>query len=606
MRRFFINLSILLIVLLLIIFACKKVNILAPTYIPSETRFKIPSPIPSKVDVNPKPARDGEVFGGFIKKFYYKGEWYVLADYIYKYDPTNQTLTSQGNNALLKLDKDGNLLIIGKNLNNVRDANGISTWTHLKEFDIIETNQVWYQDRNITKYGITNIYYDGKYYRYYQAAIFSNNQSFHSSDLLNWNTQGSDKNIAMGFPLNYQWQNVGYRTPYNNVYFKGKLYVLGGAKGWNLPSNYENINRYDRNFKNIKVIDWGKNGYDNGSWNFFNTPESKSYINVYLYKPPQGQEKLYIKVLGGYYWNFSYKDGDTYVFTTSTEPQYPQNIYSTTGVYETTYKEITNTIATNYIYGRPIITNTTITNIKTNYHLDWQKENELPYSYLYYIDKFYGSVQLNASEHMGPKISFLPTTPKPPDWVYDTNANLYYKANSEHSSVHIGNKTYYLPTPPANEIYEAAHQGKTNFIITEEHIRNAGKNQFMLSTVNPTNATEDDWKLITPLEYTGYSMVWNMGSGKYLFNVKDTIYQLMDYSYLNYFDYTSYSTVINELGSWGKAMRSEAEKYNSPDYYYYAMYYEAQAVILAVISQKGGYIKPEQAVTHYKIEFRHH
>lgn len=210
---------------------------------------------------------------------------------------------------------------------------------------------------------------------------------------------------------------------------------------------------------------------------------------------------------------------------------------------------------------------------------------------------------------MGPKIEYLPTTPKPVNWVYDTNENLYYKVGDIGGSysVSFGGKTYYLPIPPANEIYKEAYDGKTNFTITDEHIKNAGKNQFMFSKVNPTNAKQDDWKLIAPYEYTGYSMVWNMGSQNYLFNVKNEIYQLMDYSYLNYFDYTSYNNIINELRRLGKTERENAEKYSSKSYYYYrAMYYEAQANILEAISKKGGYIKPEHAVTHYKIDFMHH
>ena len=42
MKRFLIILSILFTVLLTI-FACKKVNLLAPTYIPEETKFRVPA-----------------------------------------------------------------------------------------------------------------------------------------------------------------------------------------------------------------------------------------------------------------------------------------------------------------------------------------------------------------------------------------------------------------------------------------------------------------------------------------------------------------------------------------------------------------------------------
>ena len=376
-------------VILLFIFSCKKINILAPETIPKETKFEVLSPTPTKVDVNPQPAQNGEVFGGFTKKFFYQGEWYILANYIYNYDPTNQTLRNIGSKALLKLDKDGKLLVLGRDLGNVKDGNGITTWTHLTECDIIEENQVWYQDRNTHLYGIHNIYYGEKYREYFQDAIYSNNQSYHSSDLLNWNTRGSKRNIAMGIPLNFQWQKVGgYYAPYYNVYFKGKLYVLGGSRGWFLPEKYDGTDRYDRNF-GIKVIDWGNNGRDDNNWLYFGTPEGKSYIYVYLYKPPIGEEKIYIHVLGGYYWNFKYiaADGKTHVFSAETESHYPQNIYSTTGVSEHTYEVITNITRTNFnSWGVPVITNITVTNIRTDYNLNWVKENKLPNSY---IDEIY-------------------------------------------------------------------------------------------------------------------------------------------------------------------------------------------------------------------------
>ena len=566
-----------------------------------------------------------------------------MANYIYDYDPTNQTLKSKGSKALLKLDKDGKLLVLGRDLGNVKDGNGITTWTHLSECDIIEENQVWYQDRNIHKYGIGASYAQREKYIYngYQEAIYSNNQSYHSSDLINWTTKGHKKHIAMKMPskdggiANLFWHNSGYygqRSGYyahKNVYFKGKLYIIGGSKGWCLPDKCDHTHRYSANFDKVKIIDWGKDGNNVQNWlnsknDIVNLPESgKSMIDVYLYREPKGwnnstgeriyDEKIYIKVLGGYYWNFRYKEGNTCIFYYDWEQSPQQNIYSTTGVSQYSYKEVTNFITNIRItnsYGSvsTITTNITITNTKTAWRLDWQKENSLPSSaYRVKIDGVENGV--DCTTNWGPKIEYLPTTPKPVNWVYDTNENLYYKVGDIGGSysVSFGGKTYYLPIPPANEIYKEAYDGKTNFTITDEHIKNAGKNQFMFSKVNPTNAKQDDWKLIAPYEYTGYSMVWNMGSQNYLFNVKNEIYQLMDYSYLNYFDYTSYNNIINELRRLGKTERENAEKYSSKYYYYYrAMYYEAQADILEAISKKGGYIKPEHAVTHYKIDFMHH
>ncbi|WP_308284293.1 hypothetical protein [Brachyspira hampsonii] len=101
MKKNFINkkmyfLLLLLILIIVIIMSCKKVNILSPTHIPPTTDFRLPEyTIPSKIDVNPVPAKYGEVFGSFRRKFKYQGKWYILADYMYDYDPKSKTLNKK-------------------------------------------------------------------------------------------------------------------------------------------------------------------------------------------------------------------------------------------------------------------------------------------------------------------------------------------------------------------------------------------------------------------------------------------------------------------------------------------------------------------------------
>ena len=173
-----------------------------------------------------------------------------------------------------------------------------------------------------------------------------------------------------------------------------------------------------------------------------------------------------------------------------------------------------------------------------------------------------------------------PKTPAEPIWIKDNNKNIYYK--SANTTLRVGSKDYYLPIPPANEIMEAAKNGATNFTITKKHILNGGYNQFMLSDKSPY-VSEYDWKLIAPLEYTGYSIIWQIGDANMLFNMNGKIIQLMDYSKMNYFlnsTYSDYLPVINELKSKAREQRQYAERYNSYSYYYQAMYYEAQSDII--------------------------
>ncbi len=553
MKRFLIILSILFTVLLTI-FACKKVNLLAPTYIPEETKFRVPAnnqTIPSKIDVNPQPAKNGEVFGGFIRKFQYKGEWYVLATNKYYYDATNKILTEKGKQFLLKFDKNGNLSVLnsGKPINN-------NIWNHLTNFNIIETNQVWWQDPDILKkpYKLTNyrLYNGGSYYYYYEIAIMSNWLSYHSGDLLNWRTN-SGKNIIINFPTNKDWQGDGWEYGsywnYAYIYFKGKLYVFGGGKN-NFTKNQ------DASITKYKVIDLNANGQDMNNWNFYNYPWGKeSYIQVFANK-----NKLYIKRLGYHYWK-----GDKPKLWIAVNEKYDssrQDIYSTTG------------------------------EIKDG-NIVWVKENNISSDI-----KFYGlSIPLITNVHFKPH----PTNSNPPDWVFDKDNKRYYKAATNYSDILFNGKHYSLPIPPVNEIKKAADSGKTNFVITEEHIENSGKNQFMVSLVNPDNAKESDWKLITPLEYTGYSMIWQIGGGNTLFNINGKTIQLLDYcemqNFLNY-NNSAYNPIINELRRKAKTERSKSQYYN-------AMYYEAQADILEAILKNGGYIEPSESITHYEIEFRY-
>ena len=545
MKRFFIILSILSIVLLSVVFACKKVNLLSPTYIPDETIFKVANndnTLPSKIDVNPTPAKNGEVFGGFIRKFQYKGEWHILATNKYYYDATNKILTEKGKQFILKFDKDGNLKVLnsGNPINN-------DIWNHLTNFNIIENSQVWWQDPKYLKnpYQPTNyrLYDGGSHYYYYKIAIMSNWLSYHSDDLLNWRTN-SGTNIIINFPTNKKWQGneweYGSYWDYTYIYFKGKLYVFGGGK-----EKFEK--NKDASIERFKVIDWNANGSDINNWTFHNYPwGNESYIETYA-----NENKLYIKRLGYYYWK-----GDRPKLWTATKEKYDssrQDIYSTTGN-------------------------------------GWTKENSIPPD----VKPLYNSVN---NPHFKPH----PTNSNPPDWAFDKDNKRYYKVATNYSSVIFNGKHYSLPIPPVNEIKKAADSGKTNFTITEQHIENSGKNQFMVSLVNPDSAKESDWKLITPLEYTGYSMIWQIGGGNTLFNINGKTIQLLDYcemqNFLNY-NNSVYNPIINEL-------RRKAKTEHSKSQYYNAMYYEAQADILEAILKNGGYIEPSEAITHYEIEFRY-
>ena len=570
MKRFFIILSILSIVLLFAIFACKKVNLLSPTYIPDETIFKVANndnTLPSKIDVNPTPAKNGEVFGGFIRKFQYKGEWHILATNKYYYDATNKILTEKGKQFLLKFDKDGNLRVLnsGNPINN-------DIWNHLTNFNIIENSQVWYIDNSsYYKYGECwvkgNAIGQDKLSGLWETDIIKNNQSYNSEDLLNWSKKGKEDSEVMKFPMDEKWQGPGIlgNTEFDGLYkivlFKGRLYVFDGAKGM-YPDYDKNTN--DRNFSQFKFIDWNNRAKASefNNWTFQDYPWGKeSWLDVYT-----NEDRLYITRMGNYIWG---KDNNSW---SKLKPRYTRytdyETYSTTG----------ETGADGKIL--------------------WNYEGKGPPKNIPQV----GMSISGRSFYRAAIPRAIPTpTPEPQDWVFDKDNKRYYKVATNYSSVIFNGKHYSLPIPPVNEIKKAADSGKTNFTITEQHIENSGKNQFMVSLVNPDSAKESDWKLITPLEYTGYSMIWQIGGGNTLFNINGKTIQLLDYcemqNFLNY-NNSVYNPIINEL-------RRKAKTEHSKSQYYNAMYYEAQADILEAILKNGGYIEPSEAITHYEIEFRY-
>ena len=557
MKRFLIIFVILSIVLLSVL-SCQKINLLAPSYIPQSSTFLSPPKDENTEDANveiyPKPAQNNEVFGNFQRKFRYKNKWYIMASDIYEYNANMKSITRNGNNALLQLDDNGNFTVYGRNLPS-------ETWNHLTKMNIIDENQVWYQDEGIQNgtetYSIRSIQIGAsqpqRRSKKYQEAILMNDLSYRSTDLLNWQTQGKKDSIAKRFPnfwtpdrYNLPWY-PGYYDQHINVYFKGNLYVLGGGKGWNGEQ------WASRNFSKFGVIDWNKDGSQLSNWKFFNYPWGESsFIAVYM-----DEEKLYIQKKGNYYWHYAISENGY-------EPGYTYqdgDIYSTTGLDAT--------------------------------GINWTKEN------LTYEDLRNKQIYANQYYLAGPKITPNPTAQNPPDWVKDGNNERYYKIASSYSKTYFNGKYYYLPIPPHKEILEAANKGETNFTITEKHLKNLGKNQFMTTLVNPTNAKDDDWKLINPLNDTGHSFVWQIGDGNMLFNLNSgKKLQLIDYSKINDFDNNNYSAIINEL-------RKEGKKHRENNNYYQAMYYEAQADILEMTIKNTTIevIKPEEATTHFEIDF---
>ena len=545
------------------IISCKKVNILAPRYIPPETQFKVYTNLfPSELDINPQPAKDGEVFGGFRKKFRYKGEWYILADYKYIYDKANKTLTTNARNVILKIENDEKITIYHENTDS-------QAWNHLvNNMNVIESDKVIYEPYSYYgKYyyylegiSLPHGFYDGGTF-YYNNRITVNDIFYSSQNLIRWITNGSARSFYHKLPdiKANNWQGEWGMHSFTVIMFKNYVYVIGLAEEFG-----------EQNYGFKRAVNLGP--YVTSKDKYYRIPENKDYgqsIGWEEYTTPWGKrtslgiryDKNKIYAIGGYISGWASDPANGGVWTNFfTNAINDKNVYNTTD------------------------------------GINWNIETDL---------RAYSNARNDGMIENFPEDMKRTKTPAEPVWIKDNDKNFYYK--SANTSLTLNRKTYYLPIPPANEIMAAAKNGETNFTITEKHILNGGYNQFMVSDTSPY-ISEYDWKLIAPLEYTGYSIIWQIGDANMLFNINGKIIQLMDYSKINYFlnsTYSDYLPVINELKSKARTQRQYAERYNHYYYYYQAMYYEAQIDMITEIFNKIEYIKPEEAITHYKIEFKH-
>ena len=226
----------LLIFIIVLIVSCKGINILSPTHIPPPTDFRLPEDtIPSYVDVNPMPAKDGEVFGGFRRKFKYQGKWYILADYMYDYDPKIKTLNKKAEDIILQIDDSGNIVVYDK------DSKG---YYDLLRMNVIEENRVLYEDYNYGTYSYSSSSFyttdckGEEGYHSFRTSITFNNEIQTSSDLINWTTEGSDDNVYRTFPSvspnpNESFQGTFGVSSYKIVEFKDYIYLIGLEEDFN-------------------------------------------------------------------------------------------------------------------------------------------------------------------------------------------------------------------------------------------------------------------------------------------------------------------------------------------------------------------------------------
>ena len=553
----------LLIVVIVLIVSCEKINILGPTYIPPETDFRLPEEtIPGHIDVNPVPAKNGEVFGGFRRKFKYQGKWYILADYMYEYKPENKTLTQTAKNIILQIDDNANIMIYDKN------SKGYSDCYYM---NVIEEDRVLYEYYDYGTYSYSSRSFTTtdckgeEDYHSFITGITFDNRIRTSSDLINWKFEGASNNIYKTFPSvstdpNASFQGRFGASGYRTVEFKDYIYLIGlkedfseqnpsGCRSENAPPFTVSKDVYYRVYKN-KDTSIGAN------WEKRNTPwGQRSSLSIRYDK-----NKIYVTKGGRAYYKW---------------------IKSPYWDYEIESFENDNTIWS------------------TTDGVTWQKE---PNSSAY--DK------ANSIYSLGGDLPYIPNkieTPEEPNWI---KLDKYYKSdNSPYSTYKINNKYYYVPMPPYEEIKAVYDRGQEYFTITEEHIKTAGLNQFLTKDKEPNK--DEDWTVITPIDYTDKLMVWQSGGEKVMLNINNKAVQLVDYEKIEYMYNTikEYSIVINYLKKTAKEYRDGTYWLEGQQKYIKdvlkGMQYDARADMLELLMNNRKYIMPDNAITHYTVEFKY-
>ncbi|MEI0565732.1 hypothetical protein [Brachyspira pulli] len=569
-KRLYILLFLLILILLLII-SCKKINILGPVHIPPPTDFRLPEDtIPGHIDVNPVPAKDGEVFGGFRRKFKYQGKWYILADYMYDYDPKTKTLNRKAEDIILQIDNNGNIVVYDKNSKGYRD---------LLRMNVIEENRVLYESGSYGNYSyssssfVTRNCKNEERIHTFITGITFNNIIYTSSDLINWTTEGTKNNVYKSFPLVSQSHNDSFQgiygvSSYKIVEFKDYIYLIGLEEDFfeqNHPSGCRNESQGTFTVsKNVYYrIDKNKDTSIGANWEKLNTPwGQRSSLSIRYDK-----DKIYVtKGRRGYYqWN----PPDSTWWIHYEEFENDNTIWSTTD------------------------------------GITWQVEpNSSAYDNAENISSTGGDL---------PYIQNRIRTPEEPNWVKLDNGRYYKSDNSPYETYRINNKNYYVPIPPYEEIRAAYDSGQEYFTITESHIKSAGLNQFLTKDKEPNK--DEDWTVITPIDYTDKLMVWQSGGEKVMLNINNKAVQLVDYQQIEYMYNTikEYSIVINGLRKTAKELRDGT--YWDPSINFgqggyvknvlSGMEYDARADMLELFVNNRDYIMPDDAVTHYTVEFRY-
>ena len=627
----------LLLILALSTLSC-KMALLGPSNIPPPTDFYIPpDTIPGEVDIEPIPAPDGMVFGGFEKRFIYQGKWHVLIKNTYNYDPKTKTLSKSATNSIIRLEDENNILIVAQNLH-PNDSD--SPYALLKRNDIvIEKNKIW---RNYNK-SIGNNQFQaasrsskGKVWhpswgRFKTIAYYDKVESFYeyryTENLQKVSISGSHNpsmpsppyvETLMTFPKPSEfggesdsWQRkYGINDKSKAIFFKDHYYVFGGTRDWleDNPSGTRpgSAGSYSTTETTYKRIHKNNNGRINGNWEII-TPPWGSRAGGYI---PDTRNIKTTEAINKKSFSDDIAVGEA---PNNYNVNYMKNEKSSDGWLQIRLSRDGKTLFIGYGHEEgnhihdggwsPYAIKKYNDIWSTTDGVNWKLDTKANFDDAYYYNTSYYDYVFNYYDDERHKyVAKAKPTPLEPDWAKSTK-NAYYKMDNIYS---------YIPTP-YEEIVDAAERGETNFVLTDEH-KNA-YNNFLISSVHPDTAEQSNWKALRIHNYTKSSMHW-ISSPKYLFSFGDKLIRFVDYDAISsYYDgHTSrkrYNELIKEHKLWHK--RGEAggyttdwREYSQIECYQQSMYYKAQADLMSEVLHgdiKDAY--PDDAIRHYVLEFRH-
>jgi len=584
----------------IIIFGCKK-SFVESIFKP-ESRIKPPwlnDYTNVRIEVNPEVAPDGTVFGGFTKRFKFKDQWYVLADYMYSYDTEKKIATQTGSNVVLRIDDDKTITIYGKNL----PFNQNRMVQEYEDYHDDYMNNAWYNLKiNSLTIDEDKIYHEWNWLNYWKyrtnmakgtagGKIDVNGVKYdleglnaewltslhlrrsgrgitYTKDLLNWTTETNygvyyddyikfpqpSLDIARKDDRNFNGSTglKGGKT----VYFKGYLYVLGGYTELSengLKVGYENT--ADITGTKYYRIAAGKDYQDANNWEVLNAPEDirKAWPWIRV-----DGDKLYMN-----YGFKVYADVDLRV-AVKNEDRYKQR------------------------YSDPFVN----TVFSTRDGISWSPDTVYNYERASHIDYDYYDI------YIGPPTDPLFPKKNPVETPYENdyaeyNGKYFYIAQSD---IKI----------PEDRIKEMAKRGDTNFSLQNEDMKYISLDQLLVSD----DAKKPNFTSVSVINPLPASMVWLRGSS-FLFNLNNKLVRLVDYAYTD--SPVTYDKEVRDVANimeyWKGILNDinngKSSSYSKEEACYQYLYFKAYYDAYSYYNTNASYYMPDEAITHYSIDFRY-